>query len=202
LPSQVVKSYEYKGLARTGRLPIATGQSWSKGDFLAVNSSGQLIAAIAATGSDMTAWSAGIVNLVVGQALEDAQPQSGDVTIVPNPKLYGTFIIAEPGTRFRMPLYHATAASAYPSPAFIGAQYNFSYQTITGSNVWCVNIAATNAPKCVIVDYVGDMYQGWPDIGQAAAPNSGTLAQYCDCWVEFLGGASLLTVARPITRTN
>jgi hypothetical protein len=202
MPSQVVRSYDYKGLARTGRLPIAASQTYKKGDFLAVNSSGQLVAAISTAGNDFPVWTSGIANLIVGQALEDAQPVTNDVTIVPTTKLYGTFIIAEPGTRFRVPLYHSTASSAYPSPAFIGAQYNLSYQTITGNTVYCVNIAATNKPVCQIVDYVADMYIGWPDIGQASAPSSGTLSQYCDTWIEFLGGASLLTAARPITRSN
>jgi hypothetical protein len=202
MPSLVVKSYEYRGIGRTGRLPIASGQTYKAGDFLAVNSSGQLVAAISSAGSDMSAWTSGQTNLIVGRALEDAQPQTNDPTILPTTKLYGTFIVAEPGTQFRMPVYHPTASSAYPSPTQIGSQYNFSYQTVTGNNVWCVNLNASAAPKLQIVDFVPDYYPGWPDVGQSSAPSSGTLSQYADCWVEFLGGACLLTGARPLTRTN
>ena len=203
MPSLVVKNYDSRGLQRIGRLPIAASQTYKAGDWLAVNSSGDLISAIAAgVGNDMSAWSSGITNLVVGRAIEDAQPATGDITIAPTTKLYGTFVIAEPGTQFRLALYHSTASSAYPNANQIGAQYNFSYQTITGNSIWCVNLAATSAPKLQIVDFVPDFYPGWPDIGQAAAPSTGTLSQYADCWVEFLGGACLLSGARPITRSN
>jgi len=202
MPSTVVITLGAKGICRKGRLPIASGQTFRAGDFLAVNSSGQVQAAIASTGSDMAAWSSGITNLVVGRAIEDAQPQANDPTIIPTVKLFAEFIIAEPGTWFELPLYHPTASSAYPSPSQVGAQYNFSYQTITNNAVWCVNLNATNAAKLQVEDFLPDYYPGWPDIGQASAPSTGTLSQYASAWVEFLGGACLLSGARPLTRTN
>jgi len=65
-----------------------------------------------------------------------------------------------------------------------------------------VRIDQTTAVKSQIVDFLPDEYPNWPDVGQATAPSSGTQSQYCGTWVEFLGGATLLSGARPITRTN
>jgi hypothetical protein len=202
MPSLVVKTYDVRGLQRLGRLPIAASQTYKAGDYLSLNSSGQLQVAISSVGNDATAWSSGITNLIVGRATEDAQPATGDPTILPTTKLYGEFIIAEPGTQFRMALFHTTATSAYPAPTQIGAQYNLSYRSITGNSIWCANLASSSAPMVQVVDFVPDYYPGWPDVGQAAAPSTGTLSQYADCWVEFLGGVVALSGARPITRSN
>lgn len=200
MPSTVVITLGCKGIQRKGRLPIASGATFRAGDFLAVNSSGQVIPAIASVGSDMTVWSSGIQNLVVGRAIEDAQPNPNDPTIIPFVKAYAEFIIAEPGTWFELPLFNATPSLAYPNPNQIGSQYNFSYQTITNNSVWCVNLGTTAAAKLQVEDFLPDYYPSWPDTSNV--PSTGTLSQYASAWVEFLGGACLLSGARPITRTN
>jgi hypothetical protein len=216
MPLTVVRSYEYRGIGRTGRLPIAASQTYKAGDFLAVNSSGLLIQAATAgngssTNGQVASWTSGLTGLIVGRALEDAQPATNDPTIIPTTKLYGTFIVAEPGTQFRVPLYHATAASAYPEPSQLATNYElWNLSTPAGlatgsgwgSNMYVVRVDKTTDVFCQIVDFVPDMYSGWPDVGQNAAPSSGTFSQYADCWIEFLGGTCYLTGARPITRTN
>ena len=216
MPSTVIKTLDVRGIQRVGRLPIASGQTYLAGDFLAVNSSGQLILAATAgngsgTNGQVGAWASGITNLIVGRAIEDAQPRANDPTILPTTKLYGEFIVAEPGTQFGVPLYHATAASAYPSPSQIGVAYElwnlstsatFATGTVVPASFWAIRIDQTTAIKAQIVDFDPDFYQGWPDIGQASAPSSGTLAQYGTAFIEFLGGATLLSGARPLTRTN
>jgi hypothetical protein len=205
---------------RQARIPIAASQTFKEGDWIAVNSSGQGILAVASgngssTNGQVPAWSGGattITNLIVGRAIEDAQPQSGDPTILPNPKLYVEVIVAEPGTQFLMPLYHATPGSAYPNPNLIGTQcglWNLNGSTATfatGTNVptnlWVARIDSTTVAQLNIVDFDPTDYPSWPDIGQTAAPSSGTQSQYCGTWVEFLGGTTLLSGARPLTRSN
>ena len=214
MPSNLFRELGARGTQRIGRLPIASGQTYKTGDFLALNSSGQLIQAVAAgngssTNGQVPAWSSGITNLIVGRAVEDAQPNTNDVTIVPTTKLYGSFIVAEPGTQFEVPIYHNTASSAYPSPAFVGVAYDLFNLTaaafsaaVSAPAMYGVNIGSTGAVKCQIVDYNPDDYPGWPDVGQTSAPSSGTTSQYARTWIEFLGGATQLSGARPITRTN
>jgi hypothetical protein len=216
MPSTIYRPYFVRGLQRTGRLPIAASQTYKVGDFLAVNSSGQLIQAATAgdgssTNGQVPIWSSGITNLIVGQATEDAQPQANDPTIIPTTKTYGEFTIAEPGTQFLIPLFHNTASSAYPNPNLIGVGYelwNLSSSATwpTGSNVpsnvYVARIDKTTAIKGQITDFNPDEYPNWPDVGQTAAPSTGTLSQYCGVWFEFLGGATLLSGARPIVRTN
>jgi hypothetical protein len=216
MPSTIGKILGARGIQRIGRLPIAASQTYKAGDFLAVNSSGQLIQAATAgdgssTNGQVGAWSSGLTNLIVGRAIEDAQPVTNDISIIPTTKLYGEFIIAEPGTEFEMPLWHATATSAYPNPNLLATGFelwnlNSSAAWATGtnapSNVYVVRIDKTTAVKCQINDFDPSYYPNWPDVGQASAPSTGTLAQYCYSWVEFLGGAVYHSGARPITRTN
>jgi len=203
MPATVIRTLGVRGIQRLGRLPIAASQTWNAGDYLALNSTGQLIVALA-VGNDYPAYSSGLTNLIVGRATEDAQPATNDVTIVPTVKLYGEFIIAEPGTQFELPVYHATATSAYPVLNQLTVAYNFSFRTITNNPVWCINIASSSAPVVQIQDFVPDylLSNGYPDCGQTALPTTGTLAQYGSAWGEFLGGACAFTTARPITRTN
>lgn len=216
MPSLITKPYNARGICRTERLPIAASQTFKQGDFVMVNSSGQVQQAItsgngSSTNGAPTAWSSGNTNLWVGRANEDAQPQSGDITAIPNPKLYASVTICEPGTQFLVPIYHATAASAYPNPNLIGNSYelwNLSTPAVLGTgvswpgNVYSVRIDKTTNVGVVIVDFDPTNYASWPDIGQTAAPSTGTFSQYAYAWVEFLGGTCLLSGARPITRSN
>jgi hypothetical protein len=217
MPTTIGSIFGAKGIQRKGRLPIAASQTFRSGDFLTVNSSGQVQqAATAGTGSgssgQVSAWTSGITNLIVGRAMEDAQPQPNDPTIIPSTKLFAEFVIAEPGTWFEVPIYHATASSAYPSPAQIGVAYelwNLNGSTAsfaTGFNAppnqYYIRIDQSTAVKAQICDFNPAYYSGWPDVGQASAPSSGTFSQYATAYVEFLGGACLLSGARPITRTN
>jgi hypothetical protein len=197
------------------RLPIAASQTYKAGDFLALNSSGQLIQAAApgdGTSSNGQVGSiSGLTGLIVGRATEDAQPATNDVTIIPTTKLYGEFIVAEPGTQFELPIYHATAASAYPNPNLFTNNYELwnlsgaSTQTMQSGSSWAscygVRIDKTTNGKMQIVDFVPDEYPLWPDVGQATPPSTGTLSQYCRAWVEFIGAACALSGARPITRS-
>ncbi len=218
MPSTVVKPLDVRGLCRTERLPIASGQTFKQGDFLAVNSSGQVIQAVAAgtgttTSGEFIFWSSGITGLIAGRAMEDAQPSANDPTILPSTKLYAEFTVAEPGTQFLVPIYHATASSAYPNPNLIGTQgelYNLSGSTITSlatgvawpSNAYVFRLDKTTNAVCMIVDFDPSTYPSWPDVGQASPPSSGVLSQYAYAWVEFLGGQCLLSGARPVTRSN
>lgn len=224
----IQRTLQARGLQRIGRLPIAAGQTYKAGDYLAVNASGQLIQA--ATSGDGTAtngqipiWSAGLVNLVVGRAVEDAQPSANDPTIIPTTKLYGEFIIAEPGTHFEIPIWHATYTSAYPNPNLLGTGFEIwnlssaaawatAAQVLAQggplqavqvpSNAYVIRLDKTTAVKAQIVGFLPDDYAGWPDVGQATPPTTGVLPLYCRAWCEFLGGATYLSGARPIVRTN
>lgn len=216
MPTTVTKPLDARGIARASRLPIASGQTYKQGDFLAVNSSGQLIQAATAgdgssTNGQVPIYASGIVNLIVGRATEDAQPSSNDPTIIPTTKLYGEFTVAEPGTQFLVPLYNGTAASAYPNANTLSVAYelwNLSLPAVLGtgvnwpSNAYCIRPDKTTAVKAQIVDFDPATYPLWPDIGQTAAPSTGVLSQYAYCWIEFLGGQTYLSGARPVTRTN
>ncbi len=217
MPSAIAKIFDARGFQRVGTLPIASGQTFKAGDFLSLNSSGQLQQAVTAgngssTNGQCPVWSSGATNLIVGRAIEDAQPSVNDPTILPATKTYGRFVIAEPGTQFKVPLYHATPGSAYPSPAFIGQYYElwnlsssatFATGTTVPASAYFVRIDKTSVNKCLIVDFSGDDYQGWPEwIGQASAPSSGTVSQYCGTWIEIIGQAAALSSAATLTRTN
>ena len=179
MPSTISKILGARGIQRIGRLPIAASQTYKAGDFLAVNSSGQLIQAATAgdgtsTNGAVGAWSSGITNLIVGRAIEDAQPTANDPTIIPTTKLYGEFIIAEPGTEFEMPIWHATSTSAYPAPSQVGVGYelwnlNTSAAWATGtnapSNIYVARIDKTTNIKLQINDFDPSCYPNWPDVG-------------------------------------
>ncbi len=215
MPSQVSRTFGVRGYQRLGRLPIAAGQTFKAGDYLALNASGQLIQA--ATAGDGTSTNgqvgaiSGLTGLIVGRATEDAQPVANDITIIPTTKLYGEFIIAEPGTQFEMPIYHATPGSAYPNPNLLTNSYEIwnlsgaNTQVMQTGSSWAsgygIRIDKTTSPKAQIVDFIPDEYLLWPDVGQSTPPSSGTLSQYARAWVEFIGSACALTGARPITRS-
>jgi hypothetical protein len=217
MPSIVGRKLQYRGIGRSGRYPIASGQTFKQGDFLGFNSSGELIQLVAAgtgssTSGQVPAYSSGLTNLIVGRAQEDAQPSSNDPTILPTTKLYGQVMIAEPGTQFLIPIYDATVASAYPNANLVSQPFelwNLNGSTITtmpAGSTWvtgyAVRIDKTTAIKGIITDWYVDEYVGWPDIGQAAAPSTGTASQFCACWFEFIGNACALTGAGSLTRTN
>jgi hypothetical protein len=221
MPSNIVRALDVRGLQRLGRLPIAGSQTYKAGDFLTLNSSGELQQA-ATTGNNVAVWSSGITNLIVGRATEDAQPQANDVSIVPTVKLYGEFIIAEPGTQFALPIVNGASSNgtaAYPNLNLIGTAYALRNTaatdfptTVSGTAInagifYALDISTTTAAKAQIVDWVpddltGSTYSGYPDIGAPSAPSSGVQALSARAWVEFLGGACALSGARPITRTN
>jgi len=202
MPSVVSRTFGVRGIQRIGRLPIATLQTYKAGDFLVLNALGQLTQATTA-GTNVGAVSA--TNLIVGRAIEDAQPSVNDISIIPTTKLYGEFIVAEPGTQFELPIYHATASSAYPSPALLSVGYELGNITFPsaagGTTCYAVDIGHTSNIKVIVVDFVPDEYAGWPDVGQSPAPTTGTFSQYARAWVEFIGVTTALSGARPVTRS-
>ena len=226
MPANIIRSLGVRGMQRLGRLPIATGQTYKAGDFLTVNSSGQLQQALS-VGNNMAAWSSGITNLIVGRATEDAQPATNDPTIIPTTKLYGEFVISEPGTQFLLPIVNGASnngTAAYPNLNIMGTGYPLRYcQTsdfptsvtvsgvttaITiGTNVWAIDISTSTGARGQIVDWdpddmAGSTYAGYPDIGQASAPSTGYQALSARAWVEFIAGQCYLSGARPLTRSN
>lgn len=219
MPSIIVPPLDYRGLARVATLPIAASQTFKEGDYGIANTSGLVEQAATAgdgtsTNGQVPIWASGITNLIVGRYIEDAQPSPNDPTILPTAKTYGKFIIAEPGTQFAIPLFHATAASAYPNPNLLATGFELwnLNSSATGvpsgttfpSNVYVIRIDKTTAVKAQIVDFWEETFPTWPGDGNAAVsvPSSGTLSQYATCWIEFLGGATYLSGARPIVRTN
>ena len=221
MPSTIIKALGVRGYQRIGRLPIAANQTWKAGDFLTVNSAGNLVQTLSA-GNNLGAAS-GITLRVVGRAIEDAQPVSGDISIVPTTKLYGEFIIAEPGTQFELPIVNGASSNgtaAYPNTNLIGTRLPLRYCTTAdfpttvsstaitvGTNVWAADISTNTNPKLIIVDYVpddlvGSTYAGYPDTGAVSAPSTGVQALSARAWCEFLGGQCLLSGAGPITVTN
>jgi len=230
MPLIIPKILGARGLQRIGRLPIAASQTYKAGDFLAVNSSGQLIQAATAgdgtsTNGQVGAWSSGLTNLIVGRAIEDAHPAANDPTIIPTTKLYGEFIIAEPGTQFEIILWHATYSSAYPNPNQLSVGYELwnlsssaawataaqvftatsgaiNQAVIAPSNMYVLRLDKTTAVKAQPVDFLPDDYPNWPDIGQTSAPSTGIVSLYPRAFVEFIGGQTYLSGARPLTRTN
>jgi len=172
----LVRTYETRGLRHTDRFPVATGQTFVKGDFLIFNGSGQLELAVAA-GSNV-----GSGALIVGQANENALDDYGNL------KPSVVVIFAQPGTQFKLPLYNATPASAVFNTNEFGVRYELAN---TSGGVWAVDNGHTTNLALTIVGVDGDDYPGWLN----GASGAGTV-EYPGVWVEIRAAFSALTGAR------
>jgi len=172
----LVRQYETRGLRHTDRFPVATGQTFVKGDFLIFNGSGQLELAVA-SGNDI-----GSGVQIVGQANENALDDYGNL------KPSVVVIFAQPGTQFKLPIYNATPSSAVFNTNELGVQYELRN---VGSGVWAVNNGATSNLAVTIVGVDGDDYPGW----LTGTTGAGTV-EYPNVWVEIRAAFSALTGAR------
>jgi hypothetical protein len=211
MPATVVQSLLARGIQRIEELPVAAGQTINEGDFVCLNSSGNLIIASAANATIATggvaAWSSGLTNLIVGRATENYPATANDPTQLTKYKI--GVMIAEPGTQFLVVLGSGTAANAYPNQNLFCAGYPLSHWITpagAGANtVWAVNIDLPNdaTSKCQIVDFYGGDWPAWSAMNQTVtAPSTGTASQYPFVWIEFIGNQSAMTGARSLTRTN
>lgn len=176
----IVLGYGVRGIARLDRLPVASTATFKQGHFLTVNSSNELVIAVAA-GSRMAATS-GNENLLVGRAIEDSHDENGVR------KTSASFIVAEPGTDFEVPLHHATPGSAVATPA-TGQLNAAGFELIsvnTAGGVHCLSLDNTTNKKWQIMGYNPEDLPTWPN-----ASTAGT-TQYPRAWVTTLQAASLL----------
>lgn len=189
MPAFVQRRFGARGFQEVGEAPIAASQTFIVGDVLTQNVSGLAQQGASAT-NRIGATTVATTNAILGVANADAQARSGDPTI-PYTKLSATFVIARAGTQFEVPIYHGTASSAYPNPNQIGVPYEAINATLPnaagGQTMYCVDLQHTTNVKWFITDFDAFDYPGWPKVGQATPPSSGTTSQYCTCWAEFIG---------------
>jgi hypothetical protein len=189
----LIRSLEGKGVNQFVTLPVATGQTFTAGDFLQLTS-GQLTIA-AAGGANVGAV------LIVGQAMENAiDPNTGILKTAVNVRL------ALPGAWFKVIAWHSTPANAYANITQLGTAQDFRNLNAgdgmpTGSTAFAINLATTANTKCRIADFETDNYTtaaagAWPwGIQSAGTPITGAAAataanQYPHVWVEFVAAQS------------
>jgi hypothetical protein len=176
-------SYNTRGFQRTELLPVKASGSFKKGQFLIFNSGVDRHAA-----SDANLGATGNTTRIVGMALEDSTRDDGSAKGVVE------VMIAEPGTQFLLPLYHATPASAVATPA---SQLGRSFELRNvGGNYDAIALDATTNTKLKIVGYATEEYPTWPGrITDTAGSVTAGTTQYANAWVEVLGSATCLSGA-------
>ena len=173
----LVRNIETRGLRHSAKFAPASGQTFVKGDFLVFNGSGQLTIAVAA-GNNVGGGA-----LIVGQANENALDDYGNL------RLSVGVTLAQPGTQFKLPIYHATASSAVFNPNELGGQYELAF---TSGSVWGVDIGHNTNKAAVIVDVAGEDYPGWLT---GTSSGAGTVL-YPNVWIELRSEFTALTGAR------
>jgi hypothetical protein len=170
----LARNLDYEGLGRIKAYPVAPSSTFVAGDFLTFDSSGRLQQTVS-TGANY-----GASALIVGRALENALKDDGSL------KAHVSVIIAEPGTRFKMPIYHGTPASAvFNSNLLLSAASDYELRNTSGGFP-ALDISATTNKKVRIVDGESESYPGWPDTVGAGTQ------QFPNVWVEFMGSACAL----------
>ena len=159
--------------------PVKAAETFKMGDFLTLTTDGYLTQTLSAATN-------GAALLYVGRALENATDDNGTL------RTYIKVLLCQPGTRFWMPLYNTTAATALYTPGTSNSQatagYELRYQSATAGFV--VDISATTNKAVRIVDADASDYAG----GHVTAA-AGT-AQYPWVLCEFVGAFCLFTGAR------
>jgi len=117
---------------------IKNGESWKAGQWLTINSSGQLTASV----SDEDAATGGIQYIA-----------PADISDPANATTTTEVLAIGPDAVFEGNVYHGTAASALATTAQIGMQYGIN----VASNVVSIDIAETTSPA-VIVTEIGSIY--------------------------------------------
>lgn len=172
-------AYGSRGKQRIVALPEAASQTFKKGDFLTLDANGRVQQALSA-GNNVGGISVNATgNRIVGRAEADASGTTGKLAPVMTPG----------GTQFELPVYNPTPASAVPSTAQIGKQYDLRYATGSPKNFWAVDISSTANPKLKIVDMLAAYHTGWDGAGY---PTAASTTQYGNVWVEFLDEASAI----------
>ena len=176
--TRATKCFGVRGRMRIGRMPILSTTTFKVGDYLISHTTGEL--KVYAAEDAPVAATSGVDNRVFGRALEDSHDENNTV------KTAVSFIIAEPGTEFEVPIYHATQASAVAVPA---DQILTSYELYNVNNVPSVDISETTDLKCQIKDYNSEDLPTWP-----GAITAGTVLNP-RVWIEFLPAHSFTSVA-------
>lgn len=172
------KTFGVRGKQRIGAWPLLSTTTCKVGDFLVIDSAGK--AAVAAASNAPVGATSTNTNRILGRATEENLDENGAQRTVIH------FIIAEPGTEFEVPIYHATAASAVATPA---SQPLTAFELYNVGGVWAVDISETTDVKCVIKDYNTEDLPTWPD-----AITAGTVLNP-RVWIEFLPAHSFTAVA-------
>lgn len=171
--------YTVSGNKEFGNLPEAASQTFVHGDFLILDSNGRAQVAVAA-GSRVGASSSGATtNRIVGQAMHAASGTTGRQV---------QFVKAKPGTRFLMPVHHATAASAVPNTNQVGKVYELIHVN-ADIDYWAVSLDNTTNVKVKVVEMFPDDHTGWDGRGY---PTAASTTQYGRVWVEFIDNESAL----------
>jgi hypothetical protein len=167
-----------RGPLRIMRMPILSTTTFYEGDYLISDSTG--VATVYAAEDNPVAATSGMDNRVLGRALEDSHDENG------TRKASASFIVAQPGTQFELPIYAATAANAVAIPA---DQLLVSYELYNVNGVPSVDIGETTDVKGQIVDFNQEDLPTWP-----AAITAGTQLNP-RVWFEFLPAHSLTAIA-------
>jgi hypothetical protein len=163
-----------RGLMNIMSLPEAASQTYAIGDWLILDSNGRLQQA-AAAGASVAASSGVRTNKIVGRAVDAASGTTGKMR---------NFMVAEPGTHFALPFYHATPGTAVPSTANNGIQYGLIHVDAT-VDYYGVDVAGTTDVKLKQVDVVLEDHTAWNPGSQTLATAAST-TQYGLVWCEFL----------------
>ena len=168
----LLRNLDYEGIARIKSYPVAPASTFLEGDFLTFDGSGRLQQTVG-TGANY-----GSGKIMVGRALENAVKDDGSL------KTHVAVLVCEPGTRFKLPIYHGTPASAVFASSTLGTAYELRNTT---GGFPAVDISQTSNTKVRVVDGTAEGYTGWPDV-------SGTSStQYGEVWVEFIGTSCVLS---------
>ena len=176
--TRALKCHGVRGNPRIIEWPILSTTTFYEGDFLISHSTG--VATVYAAEDNPVAATSGMDNRVLGRACEDSHDENG--TRKASVKMY----VAEPGTEFEVPIYHATQASAVMTPA---DNFLVSYELYNVNNVPSVDISETTDIKCQIKDINREDVPTWP-----AAITAGTVLNP-RVWIEFLPAHSFTAVA-------
>lgn len=163
------KTFGVRGKQRVGSWPLLSTTTCKVGDFLVIDAAGK--AAVAAASNNPVGATSTNTNRILGRATEESHDENGTIRTVIH------FIIAEPGTEFEVPIYHATQASAVATPA---TDPLTAFELYNVGGVWAVDISETTDVKCKIVDYNTEDLPTWPD-----AVTAGTVLNP-RVWIEFM----------------
>jgi hypothetical protein len=162
---------DVRGFQRFARIPVATSQTIKQGDILLLNSSGYAIQGCAAGSRLPVAVSGAQTGRVLGRATEDITTGASVTT-----ERVGV-IIAEPGTQFAMPCYHATEDTRRPALANLGLPFEV-IRVNDDPDYYAVSLDNTTNKKVKIVEMFEEDYQDYPQDSTGIVDGR--------VWVEFL----------------